>query len=71
MASRDVAEHENHLKMVFERSQKFNFTLKLGKAQFNKSEVSFLGFRLSSAGIRPEPDKLRVISEFETPKNRT
>lgn len=61
IASKNERDHIRHLDMVFERLLNFNFTVKLGKARFCQTEVPFLGFILSTEGIRPEENKLRVL----------
>ena len=55
---------------LFHILNKFNFTLNLNKCQFFKSEISFLGFIISSKGIVPEPDNLETIKNFQEPSNQ-
>ena len=64
---------ENHLivlEELFSILLKFNFTLNLMKCEFCKTEVLFLGLVISDKGVTPNPDKLKMIREFEDPKNK-
>lgn len=64
-------EHLHAIERVFKVLQEKNFTLNLKKTIFLKKKVKFLGHEVSVDGIRPLRDKLNVISEFESPRNRT
>ena len=63
-------DHIENLKDVFTVLQEKNFTLKLEKSKFCKKEVKFLGHEFSTTGIRPQPDKLEIIRDFQRPLNR-
>ena len=39
------------------------------KSKFFKTKVSFLGFMVTTDGIRTCPEKVKAILEFETPKS--
>ena len=69
ITSSTFEEHLKHLQLVFQKLQNANFTLRLDKSFLFRKEVNFLGFVLSTKGIRPEPDKLEVIRRFAEPKN--
>jgi len=56
--------------MLLQRLNKYNFKLNLEKAKFCCTEIPFLGVILSRDGIRPNPDKIKVIQDFNTPANR-
>ena len=70
VASRSFDEHLDHLGELFQRLEQYGFTLSLEKSQFFRETVPFLGFILSSKGIRADPEKLRAIEEFPIPQNR-
>ena len=64
---------ENHLIVLdelFSILLKFNFTLNLSKCEFCQTEVLFLGLVISHNGVTPNPEKLKMIREFEEPKNK-
>ena len=64
---------ENHLivlEELFSILLKCNFTLNLSKCEFCQTEVLFLGLVISHKGITPNPEKLKIIREFEDPRNK-
>ena len=64
---------ENHigvLKELFSILMKYNFTLNLGKCEFFKKEILFLGLIISPNGIMPDPEKLKIIQNLKNPQNK-
>jgi len=45
-------------------------TLKLTKCDFVKQEIKFLGHIISSSGMSMDPEKLKAIRNFPTPRTR-
>ena len=43
--------------------------LDVDKSEFHKSEVTYLGYVISTNGIRMDPNKIRTIIDWEYPKN--
>lgn len=41
------------------------------KCQFGVRDITYLGDRLSAAGIQPDPEKIRDIKEMPQPKEKT
>lgn len=68
VASNSKEEHKKHLRIVFERLQKFGFTINLSKCNFGKSQVKFLGHLVTPEGISPLPEKIQIIKDFPEPK---
>ncbi|KAL7297000.1 hypothetical protein TKK_0009434 [Trichogramma kaykai] len=64
-----MEEHQNHLKIVLKRLDKFNLRLNIDKCVFAKTEVSFLSHLINAKGFSPLPDKVKAISEFPQPTN--
>lgn len=69
VTSKSFEEHLRHLDMLLQRLNKY-FKLNFENAKFYCTEIPFLGVILSRDGIRPNPDKIRVIQNFNTPVNR-
>lgn len=67
--SDSVASHLTHLKSLFEVFRKNNMTLNFKKSKFFRNEIDFLGHRITSEGIKPQPEKIEAIMKFPTPKN--
>lgn len=68
IASSSEIEHQEHLKIVFERLNKFGLTINLAKCEFGKTELDFLGFHISEKGLGPLEDRVKVLSEFPRPQ---
>ena len=67
--SRTFDEHIEHLKDVFTRLKKANLCLNRKKCHFVKKEVEYLGHLIGPNGIKPNPEKVRVIQTLEPPIN--
>lgn len=67
--SRTFEEHLTHLEEVFLRLRQANVKLKSSKCFFARDHVEYLGHIVSRDGIRPNPDKIRAVTEFPIPKN--
>ena len=69
VASTSTEEHLKHLEQIFQRFEKYGVVINPTKCQFGKSEVEFLGHKISANGIEPLPNKVQAIKDFPTPKN--
>ncbi|KAK8785533.1 hypothetical protein V5799_008101 [Amblyomma americanum] len=61
---------DNHLRdieQVLVRLRAAGLKLKPSKCQFLKNEVKYLGHVVSADGVRPDPEKLRCVSDFPSP----
>jgi hypothetical protein len=56
-------QHMEDLDKVFGALRAFGLHLKAKKCTFAESEVKYLGHIVSSHGVAPDPDKVRVITE--------
>lgn len=68
IASDNIQQHEQHLKLVFERLRQFNLKINLNKCVFGNEKVTFLGHIVSNKGIAPTEDKVDTIRNFKKPK---
>ena len=64
-------EHLARLRQVFERLRHAQLKLGAEKCTFAAKEVSYLGQRVASEGLLPDPTLLTAIQEIGTPKNAT
>ena len=69
VASADEDEHLRHLETLFERLNTYGISINTEKSCFIGEEVDFLGFRVSSDGITPLPNKVQAIKEIPRPSN--
>ena len=65
--SHDPVEHLADLDAVFSRLKQFGLVIRPEKCVLGQSEVDFLGFRVSSAGLAPLPDKVADLLDFPSP----
>ncbi|BHF79606.1 hypothetical protein SprV_0702272700 [Sparganum proliferum] len=67
VASSDAAEHEIHLRQLFERLDSYGVIINAAKCEFGVPSLTFLGHVVDSEGIKPVPDKVSAISTFPVP----
>ncbi|CAH2014093.1 unnamed protein product [Acanthoscelides obtectus] len=68
--STSLQEHISRLREVFERLRQSNFKIQLDKSEFLRKEVSYLGHVVTADGVKPNPDKIKAITEFKIPKTK-
>ncbi|CAC5403290.1 unnamed protein product [Mytilus coruscus] len=54
----DQKEHDMRLKQVLDRAK-----LSAGKCEISKPEVTYVGHRLTSEGVKPDPEKIRAVNK--------
>lgn len=59
--SNDEATHEQHVREVLERLKKADLYVNLKKCKFHTTQVSFLGFVVSTQGIAMEQERVEAI----------
>lgn len=63
-----LEQHNERLIKVLQRIQKYGLKLNRAKYQFGVNEITFLGDKLSRAGV--EPDKSKVNAIVEMPEDK-
>ena len=58
-----------NLEKILTRLLEANLKLCPKKCNFFQRVVSFLGHRISAAGVEPCPEKVKSVSEWPTPQN--
>ena len=69
--SRSLEEHVDHLRLVLNVLRKERLYANLKKCDFCQSELVFLGFVVSAAGIKVDQEKVKAIQEWPTPTSIT
>ena len=69
--SRSLEEHVDHLRLVLNVLRKERLYANLKKCDFCQSELVFLGFVVSAAGIKVDQEKVKAIQEWPTPASIT
>ena len=62
-------QHLIDLQAVFQALREANIKLRLEKCSFGQKEVQYLGYIINGESIRPAPQKLQAVAEFEQPRN--
>ena len=68
---RTFEEMIERLDMVLSRLTKYNLKVKPEKCQLFHKQLRYLGHLVSQEGISPNPEKTRVIEDWQTPKTET
>lgn len=63
-------EHEIKFKRLMKRLEAANLKLQPDKCEFLRHEVGYLGHIISSNGVRPDPNKIRAIQNFPSPRTQ-
>ena len=69
--SKDAQEHKHHLRIVLKILREKQLFAKLSKCDFWFKEVSFLGYIVSTYGIRVDPAKIEAVVSWKPPRNVT
>lgn len=70
MVATDTLEgHFEILEEVFQLIKQHGLQLKMSKCKFFLQEVDYLGYRVDSRGIRPNPENLEAVRGFPMPNN--
>ena len=69
--SKTEEEHLMRLRAVLERFMEHGLKLKLSKCNFFHTEISYLGHKVSAAGMEPGTDSLKGITEIAPPATYT
>ena len=65
-----VERHMSTLKTIFQRLSDNGITLALDKCEFGQSTVEYLGYQVSSTGIRPLKRKIDAIDRIPAPNTQ-
>lgn len=68
IASESPTQHNEHLRIVFERFNSYGITINLDKCCFGQPKVEFLGHEVSVNGITPLKNKVEAIINFPKPE---
>ena len=68
--SESGAEHGHHLRMVFEALRQHGLTVKLGKCEFGRSKVEYLGHIIGDGELAVPSHRSTAMAEFQEPKTK-
>ncbi|CAI7801781.1 unnamed protein product, partial [Closterium sp. NIES-53] len=67
--SKNMKEHVEHLRKVFEILRKNKFYVKLSKSDFALKKVQFLGHMVSVEGVHVDPRKIKAVKKWKVSEN--
>jgi chaperone required for assembly of F1-ATPase len=68
--SQTKEKHQRLIEEVLSHLQKWDLAASINKCEFHKSEIKFLGYRISDMGINMAQDKVQTVLEWEHPKSQ-
>ncbi len=68
--SSSLQEHVQHVRRVLQRLLENGLFVKAEKCEFHAQSVTFLGYVVSSEGMRMDPDKVKAVVDWPTPDSR-
>ena len=68
--SRTSRQHLMDLKKVFHRLRQTNLKIHPNKSHFFQRTVFFLGYKISADGIQVDPEKIKAIVDWPTPRSK-
>ena len=63
----DMEQHDKNLKALLERCRKVG--IRLNKEDLRKSEITFLGHKITKDGLKIDPEKLEAVKEMPKPQD--
>ena len=66
--STSLTEHIKAIGDIFEVLERKNLKIQIDKCNFLKKETEFLGHVLTKDGMKPNPNKIKIIQDLELPK---
>ncbi|GFQ73460.1 transposon Ty3-I Gag-Pol polyprotein [Trichonephila clavata] len=58
-------QHKTHLKLVFDRLQKYGLRVNISKSTWGVTQLEFLGYLITPEGSKPLPEKVDVILSYK------
>lgn len=66
---KSMENHNKNLISVLNRFREVNLKLNPMKCEFLRQEIVYLGHKITSEGIYPDPSKIDTVQNYPTPKN--
>ena len=71
IASSSPKQHDEHLRIVFNRLHKNNMQVNFSKCYFFQKRINFLGHIITPFGHSPQPDRLQQLKNISLPTTTT
>ncbi|UYV77242.1 hypothetical protein LAZ67_15000213 [Cordylochernes scorpioides] len=69
IASKNENDHIQHLHTIFKRLSDHGLTVNISKSVFGKPSLEFPGHIIDNKGIKPLPEKIRIVKDFPQPNS--
>ena len=69
IATETIEQHIVALRLFLRRMKETGWKIKIEKSSILKDEVLFLGFIISSKGMKADPERVKIYAEWEQPTN--
>lgn len=69
LATKDLIEHKLMLSKILQIMSRRGLSLNMEKCQFVRTEIEYLGYAVSSKGIRPSDHHIAAIKKYPLPTN--
>ena len=66
---KDLKEHDDNLEAFLRRCKEVGIQLNKEKLDLRTNAITFLGHRISSKGLEPDPTKVQAITQMDPPTN--
>ena len=63
-------EHDERVVRVLNRAREINLKLKKEKTKIKCTTVDYMGHKITSVGLKPDPEKVKAILQMPTPKDQ-
>lgn len=67
IASSSPEEHRDHLRQLFTRLHEHHLAINVAKCEFGRDEIIFVGHSVSANGIRPLPERVEAVQNYQRP----
>lgn len=68
--SNSIDDHSKHINEVFQRIQNAGLKIRPEKCCFQASTFDFLGYQITTSGIKPTNEKINKLKHFAPPKDK-
>lgn len=67
---KDKAQHDKRLRQILDGVRSSNLKLNKDKCKIRLTEIQYIGHILSTDGLKPDPSKIRAITEMPQPQDK-
>ena len=66
----DWKDHNANLRMLFQRIEDHNLTLRREKCKFGKTTLNFHGHLFTTDELKPSKDEVKAVQDYMSPKTK-